>query len=64
MVIMAVEHINMIWSVLFLPERMGYNEDWDRALKPIVPVEMTFLGAFSFVIRAVLSSSVRERVLY
>lgn len=60
MVIMVVEHVNMLWSIMFLPsnQRMGYGEDWNRSLEQIVPAEMTLIGAFSFVIRSVLSSSV------
>jgi len=60
MVIMALEHINMVWYFGFLPanQRVGYNENWKRPLQPIVPAEMTFLGALSFFIRAVVASTV------
>ncbi|KAJ1481535.1 hypothetical protein T484DRAFT_1899265 [Baffinella frigidus] len=60
MVVMALEHVNMMWNFFFLPDnlRMGYNENWTRPLKPIVPVDLTFLGVFSFVIRSVVAPTV------
>ena len=60
MVLMALEHVNMVWYFGFLPatQRVGYNENWKRPLQPIVPPEMTVLGALSFVIRAVVASTV------